>query len=177
MKKLALTTLAALAAALPFATAGATAPTQPIDWNLSGSAAWSGSTFLAQTFAIQGTVQGLGTYSGTLDAGTYFQTETCGPQCAPVTGTIQFHTHRGDLTTTVDPQGLVTVISIGSGTTYSFTLPLVITDGTKSYKHASGSLTLTYGSTLPTNRAECNVCPIEDGGELTGQIVRSPSAG
>jgi hypothetical protein len=68
----------------------------------------------------------------------------------------------------------VTVISIGSGTTYSFTLPLVITGGTKSLRHASGSLSLSYGSTLPTNQPECNVCPIVDGGELTGQIVRSP---
>ena len=176
MKRLALTTLAALAVALPFATSGATAPTQTVDWRLDGSAVWSGSTFLAQSFAIHGTVQGLGTYSGTLDAGTYFQTQTCGPECAPVTGTIVFHTHRGDLTTTVDPAGLVTVISIGSGTTYSFTLPLVITDGTKSFKHASGSLSLTYSSTLPTNQVTCNVCPIVDGGELTGQVVKSASA-
>ena len=177
MKRLALSALTALAAAFVLATSGATAPAHTIDWKLSGTAVWSGSGFLAQSFAIHGTVAGLGSYSGTLNAGTYFTTETCGPQCAPVTGTIQFDTHRGSLTTTVDPQGLVTVTSIGSGTTYSFSLPLTITDGTKSFAHASGSLSLSYGSTLPTNQPDCSVCPIVDGGELTGQVLRSPSAG
>jgi hypothetical protein len=169
--------LTALVATLLVATSGATAPTQPIDWRLDGTAAWSGSGFLAQAFAIHGVVKGLGSYSGTLNAGTYFTTETCGPQCAPVTGTIEFVTHRGNLTMTVDPEGLVTVISIGSGTTYSFSLPLTITGGTRSYAHLSGSLTLSYSSTLPTNQPNCSICPIVDGGELTGQVVRSPSTG
>jgi hypothetical protein len=177
MKRLVLTTLTALVTILLVATSGASAPTQTIDWRLSGTAVWSGSEFLAQTFAIHGTVEGVGSYSGTLNAGTYFTTDTCGPQCAPVTGTIEFVGHRGTLTTSVDPQGLVTVISIGSGTTYSFSLPLTITGGTKSFGHASGSLNLSYGSTLPTNQPNCSVCPIVDGGELTGQVVRSPSAG
>jgi hypothetical protein len=174
MKRLALTTLTALAVALPFATSGATAPAQTVDWTLNGTAVWSGSGFLAEAFAIHGKVQGLGSYTGTLTAGPYFTTDTCGPSCASVTGTVIFATRRGTLSTRVDPDGLVTVISIGSGTTYSFTLPLVITGGTKSLRHASGSLSLSYGSTLPTNQPECNVCPIVDGGELTGQIVRSP---
>jgi hypothetical protein len=177
MKRLVLTTLTALVAILLVATSGASAPAQTVDWRLSGTAEWSGPGFLAQSFAIHGTVQGLGSYSGTLTAGTYFQTETCGPQCAPVTGTIDFVTHRGNLSTTVDPQGLVTVTSIGSGTTYSFSLPLTITGGTKSFGHWSGSLSLSYGSTLPTNQPDCNVCPIVDGGELTGQVLRSPSDG
>jgi hypothetical protein len=174
MKRLALTTLAALAAALPFATSGATATTQTVDWTLNGTAVWSGSGFLAESFAIHGKVQGLGSYRGTLEAGPYFTTETCGPSCASVTGTITFVTRRGTLSTRVDPDGLVTVISIGSGTTYSFTLPLVVTGGTKNFRRAGGSLSLSYGSTLPTNQPECSVCPIVDGGELTGQIVRSP---
>jgi hypothetical protein len=172
MKRLALITLAALAVALPFATSGATATTQTVDWSLSGTSVWSGSGFLADTFAIHGKVQGLGSYSGTLDAGPYFTTETCGPSCAAVTGTIKFVTRRGTLSTQVDPEGLVTVISIGSGTTYSFTLPLVVTGGTKNFRRAVGSLSLSYGSTLPTNQPECSVCSIVDGGELTGQIVR-----
>jgi len=172
MKRLALATLAALAVALPFATSGATATAQTVDWKLNGTAVWSGSGLLADGFAIHGKVQGLGSYSGTLTAGPYFTTETCGPSCAAVAGTITFVTRRGTLSTSVDPDGLVTVISIGSGTTYSFTLPLVITGGTKTYKRATGSLSLSYGSTLPTNQPECSVCPIVDGGELTGQIVR-----
>jgi hypothetical protein len=176
MKRLALSTLALLLATLVLAASGATAPTQTVDWKLAGTAVWSGPGVLAETFAIHGAVQGVGSYSGTLHAGTYFTTDTCGPQCAPVTGTIDFVTNRGTLTTTVDPQGLVTVTSIGSGTTYYFSLPLTIANGTRSYGHASGGLTLTYASHLPTNQIGCNVCPIEDSGTLAGQVARTPFA-
>jgi hypothetical protein len=175
MKRLALTTLVLVLATFLAASSGATAPTQTIDWKLTGTAAWSGPVLSAQSFAIHGAVAGAGSYSGTLDAGAYFTTNTCGPSCAPITGSIVFVTHQGTLSTRVDPAGLVTVTSIGSGTTYGFTLPLVITGGTKSYSRASGSLSLAYASTLPTNQPECTVCPIVDSGELTGQIVRSPS--
>jgi hypothetical protein len=176
MKRLALTTFALVLAALLVAASGSTAPAQTVDWKLAGTATWSGPGVLAQSFAIHGTVQGLGTYSGTLTAGTYFTSETCGPDCAPVSGTIQFVTHRGNLTTTVDPQGLVTVTTIGSGTTYGFSLPLRVTGGTKSYGHAGGTLTLDYASHLPTNQPDCSVCPIEDTGTLTGQLDRTPSS-
>jgi hypothetical protein len=175
MKRLALTTFVLVLATVLAASSGASAPTQTVDWKLTGTSVWSGPDVLAQSFAIHGTIEKLGSYSGTLDAGSYFTTETCGPSCASITGTIVFVTQRGTLSTRVDPEGLVTVTSIGSGTTYGFTLPLVITGGTKSYLHASGSLSLVYASTLPTNQPECNLCPIVDSGELTGQIVRSPS--
>jgi hypothetical protein len=175
MKRVALTTVALVLATLLVASTGATAPAQTVDWRLSGTATWSGPGVLAQSFAIHGTVEGFGTYSGTLTAGTYFTSSTCGPECAPVTGTILFSSHKGDLTTTVDPQGLVTVTTIGSGTTYGFSLPLRIVDGTKSYGHTGGTLTLDYASHLPTNQPDCSVCPIEDTGSLTGQLNRAPS--
>jgi hypothetical protein len=175
MKRLALTALALVLAGLLVAATGATAGGQNVRWTLGGTAEWSGSTFLAETFSIHGSVDG-GTYSGALHAGTYFTTPTCGPQCAPVTGTIDFATHQGTFTATVDPAGLVSVVSIGSGTTYSFTLTLRIVSGTKSFAHATGTLGLTYESHLPTNQVECAVCPIVDSGTLTGNVDRGPSS-
>jgi hypothetical protein len=175
MKRLALIALALVLGGLLVGATGATAGGQNVNWNLGGTAEWSGSTFLAESFAIHGTVAG-GTYSGTLHAGTYFTTATCGPQCAPVTGTIDFDAHGGTFTATVEPAGLVSVVSIGSGTTYSFELTLNIVSGTKSFAHASGTLSLTYESHLPTNQVDCSVCPIVDQGTLTGNVDRSPSA-
>jgi hypothetical protein len=176
MRRLALTTLTMLLAGLLAAGSGTTAAGHPVNWTLAGAAEWSGSGFLAEKFSIHGVINGVGTYSGTLEAGPYFTTETCGPQCAPVTGTIDFVTRRGNLTATVAPEGLVTVVSIGSGTTYDFTLPLQILSGTRAYARASGSLSLSYSSHLPTNQPGCSVCPIEDAGTLTGMIARVRSA-
>jgi hypothetical protein len=175
MKRLALIALALVLAGLLVAATGATAGGQNVSWTLGGTAEWSGSTFLAETFAVHGSVDG-GTYSGTLHAGAYFTTATCGPQCAPVTGTIDFATHQGTFTANVEPAGLVSVVSIGSGTTYSFELTLSIVSGTKSFAHATGTLGLTYESHLPTNQVECNVCPIVDAGTLTGNVDRGPSS-
>jgi hypothetical protein len=175
MKRLALTTFALVLAALLVAASGSTAPAQTVDWRLDGTATWSGPGVLAQSFAIHGTIQDVGSYSGTLNAGTYFTSETCGPDCAPVTGTIELDTRKGNLTATVDPEGLVTVTTIGSGTTYGFSLPLTIVDGTKSYGHTGGTLTLAYASHLPTNQPDCPVCPIEDTGSLTGQLDHTHS--
>jgi hypothetical protein len=175
VKRLALTALALVLAGLLVAATGATAGGQNVSWRLGGTAEWSGPGFLAETFSIHGSVDG-GTYSGTLHAGPYFTTPTCGPQCAPVTGTIDFATRQGTFTANVEPEGLVSVVSIGSGTTYSFALTLRVVSGTKSFAHAGGTLSLTYESHLPTNQPNCSVCPIEDGGTLTGNMERGPSA-
>jgi hypothetical protein len=175
MKRLTLLGLGLLVATLFLAAHGATAGAQQVSWTLGGSATWGGTSFLADTFSIDGDVQGLGSYSGTFEAASYFTTDTCGPQCATVTGTLQFVTRQGTFNATVQPGGLVTVASIGSGTTYSFDLTLSIGGGTRSYAHASGTLRLVYESQLPTNRPECAVCPIVDGGTVTGAITRSPA--
>jgi hypothetical protein len=174
MKRLALIVLALLVPGLVAAAPGATAPGQALNWGLLGTAEWSGSGFLAETFAIHGDVTGAGTYSGKLNAGPYFTTDTCGPQCAPVSGALDFVTRQGNLSTIVEPDGLVTVLSIGSGTTYYFTLDLAIVGGTRAFSHASGTLSLSYASHQPTGQPDCIVCPIEDGGTLTGSITHGP---
>jgi hypothetical protein len=178
MKRFAVTALVAFAAALAVV-AGATAGKgQEVNWRLQGAATWTPNTvpgiYNVRTFDVHGTVEGVGTYSGTLTAGTYYSTNECGPQCAPITGTITFVTKRGTITTTVD-EGVVSVIVIGSGTYYSFTLTLSILDGTKRYKHTSGDLNLLYGSSLQNDGyfpCDPSPCTVQDGGDLTGIISR-----
>jgi hypothetical protein len=176
MKRPAFIAATLLAVGLLFAPSGATAGGPDLSWELRGSAEWAGSGFLAQSFTIHGAIMGVGTYRGTLSAGAYFTTETCGPQCAPITGTVEFVTNKGRFTTDVGEAGLVSVISIGSGTTYSFTLPLTIVSGTRAYGNAGGALDLVYSSTQPTNQPDCVVCPIVDGGTLTGTITHPAPA-
>jgi hypothetical protein len=179
MKRLLLTSVTLVLATLLASASGATAATQTVDATLAGAAEWTGDPLQVETFSIHGTVSGTveGTYSGTLNAGTYFNSNTCGPTCAPITGTIDFVTRRGSFSTTVAPGGLLTLFAIGSGNHYSFALTLQIVDGTRYYKHASGELSLSYGSDQNFNLPECQICPIADGGHLTGTIVRGPSAG
>jgi hypothetical protein len=178
MKRFALLALAACVAALAAVAVASAAKGQDVNWRLQGAATWTPNTvpgiYNVQTFTVHGTVEGIGTYSGTLTAGTYSSTNECGPQCAPITGTITFETKRGTLTTTVD-EGVVSVIVIGSGTYYSFTLTLSIDNGTKSYKHASGDLSLQYGSSLQNDGyfpCDPSPCTVQDGGDLTGMISR-----
>jgi hypothetical protein len=183
MGRFAVGVLAALVALL-MGVAGATAAkSQTVDWTLHGAAAWTPNTapgiYNVQTFDVQGSIADVGTYSGTLTAGTYFTTDTCGPQCAPITGTITFTTKHGSLITTVDPGGLVTVNVIGSGTYYNFTLDLSIVDGTKSYGHASGQLSLQYGSSLQNDGyfpCDPSPCTVQDGGTLTGSVARGAAS-
>lgn len=177
MKRLLLTTATVVLATLLASASGAAASTQTVDATLAGAAEWSGDPLHVETFTIHGDVSGTieGTYSGTLVAGTYFNSNTCGPVCAPITGTIDFSTRRGSFSTTVEPGGLVTLFSIGSGNHYSFALTLQIVSGTRYYSHASGELSLSYGSDQNFNLPECQICPIADGGHLTGTIARGPA--
>ena len=178
MKRIALIALATVVTSLVVVAGATAAKDQDVSWRLQGAATWTPNTapgiYNVQTFDIHGTVEGVGTYSGTLAAGTYYSTNECGPQCASITGTITFVTKRGTLTTTV-AEGVVSVIVIGSGTYYSFTLTLSIDSGTKSYKHASGDLTLQYGSSLQNDGyfpCDPSPCTVGDGGDLTGTIFR-----
>jgi hypothetical protein len=176
MKRPAFIVATLLAVGLLLAPSGATAAGPSVSWDLRGSAEWAGSGFLADSFTIHGAITDVGSYSGTLSAGAYFTTETCGPQCAPITGTVEFVTNKGRFTASVGEAGLVSVLSIGSGTTYSFTLPLTIVSGTRAFGNASGELDLVYSSTQPTNQPDCVVCPIVDGGTLTGTIAHPAPA-
>jgi hypothetical protein len=170
--------------ALLMSSAGATAAkSETVNWTLRGASEWTLDpvTGIAnvQAFDAQGSIEGVGTYSGTLTAGDYFTTDTCGPQCAPITGTITFFTGRGNLTTTVDAGGVVSVVQIGSGTYYYFSLDLSIVNGTKSYSRASGHFHLDYSSDLRNDAyAPCDPspCTVEDGGTLTGRISRGASS-
>jgi hypothetical protein len=183
MRRIAALALAAFVALLMI-TAGATAAkSETVNWTLRGASEWTLDpvTGIAnvQVFDAQGSIEGVGTYSGTLTAGDYFTTDTCGPQCAPITGTITFVTQRGSFTTTVDSGGVVSVVQIGSGTYYYFSLDLSIVDGTKSYSHASGHFSLGYSSDLRNDAyAPCDPspCTVEDGGTLTGTISRGASS-
>ena len=175
MRQIAGVALAALVALLVIVAGATAAKSETVNWTLRGAAEWTPSPVTGidnvQQFAVHGSIAGVGTYSGTLTAGDYFTTNTCGPQCAPITGTIIFVTQRGSLTTTVDPGGVVSVTLIGSGTYYYFTLDLSVVDGTKSYSHASGHFSLQYSSDLRNDAyAPCDPspCTVEDGGTLTG---------
>ena len=141
---------------------------------MSGTAEWS-SEPLVETFKIHGVLSGGagGTYSGTLHAGPYSgPTGTCGPICAPVTGTIDFSTRAGSFSTSAT--GEVSEEDTASHESYGFRLTLDIVGGTRSFSHASGELALEYLSFRFQGAANgCfPLCPIMDSGTLTGTVVR-----
>jgi hypothetical protein len=179
MKRLVMTALA-LVGACALTSFSSAAGGQPVHYTLSGTAEWSAEP-LVETFSIHGTLSGPaahgGTYSGTLHAGVYSgPTPTCGPVCAPVTGTIDFVTPGGSFSTTVET-GEVSVESTASHTSYGFRLTLGIVGGTRSYARASGELALEYLSFRFEGVSNgCQpLCPITDSGTLTGTVVRAPS--
>jgi hypothetical protein len=152
--------VAALAAATTVAAATST--------TLRGTSEWSD-----QATAIHGTFAGSlgrGTYSGTLSHVPTETTDTCGPVCATVTGTITFSGKRGDFTAEVEPGSVVALEDIASHSFRTFTLQLRVTGGTRSYKHADGELVLSYTSTW-SHYYDGNgqfVNTIEDEGTLAG---------
>ena len=183
MKRRVATLLALLsvcaAATIPGAAA---AGARPLTLKLVGTSEWS-SAFLAETFSIQGSLTksaaawGTGSYSGTLQAGPYTgPTFTCGPVCAPVTGTIDFVTRAGTFSADVLSGSTVAEEDTASHSEYDFTLDLTITGGTGSYSQATGALSLQYASVRFQNQPECSICPIEDSGTLTGEIARGRSS-
>jgi hypothetical protein len=136
---------------------------------LNGTSEWS------SVYAISGTFDGKlghGTYSGTLVPGsTTFATDTCGPVCADVAGTITFTTNRGSFTAEVQPGGLVQLDDIASHSTRAFSLDLEIVDGTRRYSRADGALRLSYTSVWThTTVNGVFVDEIEDTGTLVGKL-------
>jgi len=178
MRRTALVGVATFVALLVVAL-GASAKTRSVDWTLAGAADWTPNTApgtaQVHTFAVHGSITDVGTYSGTLNAGDYFQTETCGPECAPVTGSLTFVTKQGSFTATLDSSSYLYVNVIGSGTYYTMVLDLTVSDGTKSYSHASGEFSLQYSSSLQNDGyqpCDPSPCTVHDAGELTGSFVR-----
>jgi hypothetical protein len=189
MRRVAVTMLAFVSLLGVSAVAAHAGPTRSVSYTLRGSAEW-GAVYQPPSFAIAGEVLDgkatVGTYSGTLLAGTYAGCgdNPFGPNCAPVTGTITFDLRGGSITTTVDPGSLVyETPSIPSHDTYVFRLSLTITSGTHAYARAQGTLSLEYSSSrfnqeidfttgLYCASVDITSCPIGDGGTLTGTIDR-----
>jgi hypothetical protein len=175
MRRLVMSALALLGAcALTSFSSAVAAGGQPVHYTLSGTAEWSPEP-LVDTFSIHGVLSGRGggTYSGTLHAGPFTgPTATCGPVCAPVTGTIDFVTPGGSFSTSA--AGEVSEEDTASHESFGFRLGLEIVSGTRSFSHASGELALEYLSFRFQGGANgCfPLCPIMDSGTLTGTIVR-----
>jgi len=145
---------------------------------LTGTSEWSGETFGDP--AIVNTIHG--TFAGALGRGTYEGTLTGGASyscdfpsfCQPVTGTITFSGHRGSFTGVVQPGSFVGVEEVNPRfQSRTFSLTLLVTDGTRGYAHADGSLlTLSYVSTR-TRFVDDNfnlITTISDSGTLTGDL-------
>jgi hypothetical protein len=158
-----------------------------VNVSLSGGATWTGDFGSATAFAIQGTFTdvggtgkrlGSGSYSGTLEAGTYGAPDDCPDfspnslNAAPVSGTIDLVLKSGTITTEVEPGGMVCNSFLGAHVEESaFFLTLEVTGGTRAYAGATGTLTLRYGSQLTFFTGNPDGPP-QDFGTLTGAIVR-----
>jgi hypothetical protein len=137
---------------------------------LTGSAQWASSGY-----AISGTIEGglgRGTYSGALTAtGASFTSATCGPVCAPVSGSITFSTRAGGLTTSVRNGSVVSMEEIASHSFRDFRLQLRIVGGTGRYAHARGMMSVSYSSVWTHEWVNgVFVDSIADAGTLTGTI-------
>ena len=149
---------------------------------LTGTSEWSGGTFTdpVTVTTIHGTFAGSlgkGTYEGTLTGGPTYFSPDCGfavSGCQPVTGAITFSSHRGSFTGVVQPGSFVVVEDFHPRIqSRNFTLTLLVTDGTRSYAHADGSLlTLSYTSERRVDFTEDFqiVITISDTGLLTGDL-------
>jgi hypothetical protein len=148
---------------------------------LTGTSEWSGGTFdnPATVTTIHGTFAGSlgrGTYEGTLTGGTSYFYPDCAyvSYCQPVTGAITFSGNRGSFTGVVQPGSFVIVEDFHPRIqSRRFTLTLLVTDGTRGYAHADGSLlTLSYNSERRVDLTEDFqiVVTISDSGTLTGDL-------
>lgn len=179
--------LAGLLAVSPVVAAAG--PTKSISYTLTGSSQWN-AVDLPSEFTIGGDVvdgsRTVGTYSGTLTAGTFgpCADNPYGPLCAPVTGgTITFALRGGTVTATVDGGTVWQAFQTPSHDEYVFDVSLSVTGGTHAYASAEGTLSLHYDTARsnlaldPVTGVPCGVvditsCPITDTGTLTGTITR-----
>jgi hypothetical protein len=143
---------------------------------LTGTSEWSGETLgnPAVVNTIHGTFAGAlgkGTYEGTLTGGASYSCDF--PSfCQPATGTITFSGKRGSFTGVVQPGSFVGVEEVDPRSqSRTFSLTLLVTDGTHGYAHVDGSLlTLSYFSLLTRSIDENfnQITTISDSGTLTG---------
>ena len=166
-------------------------PTKALSYALEGSSVWN-TTFLPTSFAATGDVRDgtrtVGSYSGTLTAGTWGPcaepNNPYGPWCADVTGdTITFSLHGGTLTTAVTGGTVWQFAGPASHDTYVFEITLSVTSGTHAYASAAGTFSLHYETSRdnfardpitdnPCVSVDVSKCPISDIGTLTGTISR-----
>lgn len=134
-----------------------------------------------------------GTFSGRLGSGTYVGTIEFEPfvfplsdsnlvspcslaaYCTAVTGgSITFSSNRGDFTVEVQPGGLLgECFCHPRFDSRTFSVTLLVVGGTRSYAHASGTLSLTYSSSWSHGYVFDGVTltfvsTVEDTGTLTG---------
>ena len=144
---------------------------------LTGTSEWPGQFTDPVTVTLShGTFAGAlgkGTYEGTLTGGATYACDFVSG-CQPVTGTITFSGKRGSFTGVVQPGSFVGIEDFHpriQSRTYSLTL--LVTDGTRGYAHADGSLlTLSYNSERRVDITEDFqiVVTISDSGVLTGAL-------
>jgi hypothetical protein len=148
---------------------------------LTGTSEWPGQfTDPVTVTVIHGTFAGSlgkGTYEGTLTGGPTYFSPDCGfavSGCQPVTGAITFSGHRGSFTGVVQPGSFVGIEDFHPRfQSRTFSLTLLVTDGTRGYAHADGSLlTLSYHSERRVEFTEDFqiVITISDSGTLTGDL-------
>jgi hypothetical protein len=144
---------------------------------LTGTAEWPGQftdpvTHTVVHGAFAGSL-GKGTYEGTLTGGASYACDFASG-CQPVTGTITFSGHRGSFTGVVQPGSFVGIEDFHPRVqSRTFSLTLLVTDGTRGYAHADGSLlTLSYFSERRVEFTEDFqiVITITDSGVLTGTL-------
>ena len=191
--------IAALAfAALACSAIAYAGPPRSVSGQLTGTSEWQ--LFRASTWTIHGTFTsdalGSGTYAGTLttnhdilDSSGEFPDDCFATNFVPcnspefvVTGSITFTTDKGaSLTTTVGPGSWVQESDTVHVIAYVFGLDLDVTGGTRRFKHATGSLALSYTTHTQLGGFGCVGEPIPgldfevcgqhyDDGTLTGTI-------
>jgi hypothetical protein len=144
---------------------------------LTGTSEWPGQfTDPVTVTVVHGTFAGSlgkGTYEGPLTGGATYSCDFVSG-CQPVTGTITFSGNRGSFTGVVQPGSFVGLEDFHPRIqSRTFSLTLLVTDGTRGYAHADGSLlTLSYHSERRVNLTEDFqiVVTITDSGVLTGTL-------
>ena len=144
---------------------------------LTGTSEWPGQfTDPVTVTVVHGTFAGSlgkGTYEGTLTGGATYSCDFVSG-CQPVTGTITFSGNRGSFTGVVQPGSFVGLEDFHPRIqSRTFSLTLLVTDGTRGYAHADGSLlTLSYHSERRVDITEDFqiVVTITDSGVLTGTL-------
>jgi hypothetical protein len=180
--------IAALAvAALACSSAALAGSTKAVSGQLTGTSEWN-QDVRASSWTVHGTYTsdglGSGTYAGTLttnhvvldasveDPPGCFETffVPCNSPRFVVTGSITFTSKGASITGTVGPGSWVVESDAFSAIDYPFSLNLELGDGTKRFKHVTGSLSLSYNTEEMLRGCGADCGKHFDGGTFTGTI-------